>query len=167
MDNDDLNDICLEFEAEYIPEEPGTEVAPVTQTASRPVPAPKDAEQKKVEAEDDFQLGRTLLARAAKSLETALDNMDELGGQIETAGFWESYAAVVGKAGDLAKDLMEIHHKKDSLAAFVDDPESSPAAPINIENAVVYTGNLADMQRQLQRQSTGHESEESRDTPEE
>lgn len=153
MEDDLTKSICDRLDAEYVPEETGTEVTTVEETALVAPPVSKDAAQKKAEAEEDFQAGRKLLDRTVKSVEKALDNMDRLGEQIETAGFWESYAQVIGQAGTLAKDMMELHHKKDSLAAFIDEPEAPVQSGVNIENAIVYTGNLVDMQRQLKQQA--------------
>lgn len=139
------------MDLEYTPEVGVGDTPDISGTALVAPPIPKNAAEKKAEAETDFQTGRELLNRSADSMKLALDNMDALGTQVETANFWTAYAMMITNAGGVAKDLMELHQKKDALAAFVDSPEEQ-SSTINIEQAVVYTGTTADMQRQLKRE---------------
>ncbi len=140
------------LDLEYVPAEGVDEPVDVTGTELVAAPVTKEAAAKKAEAETDFQTGRELLNRSAESMKAALANMDELGTQVETANFWSAYVQMIMGAGVIAKDLMELHQKKDGLAAFIDNPDEPEAGIINIEKAVVYTGNTADMQRQLKRE---------------
>lgn len=139
------------MDLEYVAEDGVGEPIDTVGTEVVAVPVPKEAAAKKLEAETDFQTGRDLLERSAKSMKAALTNMDALGEQVQTASFWAAYTQMIVSAGIVAKDLMDLHQKKDSLAAFIDAPEE-PTGQINIENAIVYTGTTADMQRQLKRE---------------
>lgn len=139
------------MDLEYVPEEGVDDPVDTTGTELVASPIPKEAADKKQEAETDFQKGRELLNLSAESMKKALTNMDAMGEQVETANFWLAYAQMITNCGVIAKDLMDLHQKKDSLAAFVDSPEE-PTGTINIEQAIVYTGNTADMQRQLKRE---------------
>jgi len=153
MKDEISENICGILDAEYVPEEGETSLVPTENTELVAPTATKDAIEKKGEAEEDFQTGRELLNQSAKSMTKALENMGALGEQIETASFWDAYSRMIGQAGQTAKDIMELHQKKDALAAFIDNPhEDIDGGKINIENAIVYTGTTADMQRQLKRQ---------------
>jgi len=148
------------LDLEYVPAEGVDEPVDVTGTELVAAPISKEASVKKAEAETDFQTGRELLNRSAESMKTALDSMDAMGTQVETANFWTAYVQMIMGAGVVAKDLMELHQKKDGLAAFIDSPDESEGGTINIENAVVYTGNTADMQRQLKRERLAAQEDE-------
>lgn len=159
--NDDVSDnLCEVLDTEFVPEETeGRELMDPDTGELVTVPPTATQYENKAKAEEDFELGRELLHRTTKSMMKALGELDVLASQVETAGFWDSYAKVIEQAGKTAKDMMELHQKKDSLAAFIDEGHGGDQhGNINIDNAVVYTGTIADMQRQLKKENSSKNS---------
>lgn len=107
----------------------------------------------KKKALEDFDLARDVLRDTLVNASVTLDRMTELAQQHEDGRFFEVYGQYVKHLTDSAKDMLEIHQKKDALAAFVDTGEAQgEPGQINIEKAVVFSGTTADLQRQLKRQ---------------
>lgn len=114
------------------------------------------------QAEEDFQLAREATRQIVTDASIALDRMTALAAQMDSASFFEAYGKFIKNYSDVTKDLIELHQKKDALVAFVEGGESegSGLSNINIENAIVYSGTTADLQRRLKPQEVPEEYKE-------
>ncbi len=106
----------------------------------------KTVEKRNKDIEEDYALARQLNHEAIDCAMQALRNMKQLSSQMEKGSFFDSLANILDKVEKLSNNTLDLHNKKDSLNHVLDDNSSND---INIDKAIVYTGNLADMQREL------------------
>lgn len=147
MSDDILEHIDSDIELEFIKDDETEIDASLPSVMSETTK--KVVSEKQQEIEEDFQKARHLQERTMQSMHRALDVLDTLAPQMEKGSFWEAYANVLKEANSIAKDVLDVHQKRENLSAIETEAENQPDSSINIEKAVVYTGSLSDMQREM------------------
>jgi hypothetical protein len=120
--------------------QPKTKEVTVHKSINAPAPVPATP---KSDAEQDYEYVRNTLHELIEKGVTAVDELSELGAADEKARTYEVMAKMIETVAATGDKMVELHKKVKELNT------NHQKGGINVDKAVVFTGNAADLLKQI------------------
>ncbi len=90
-------------------------------------------------AKEDFDYSRKMLKTIAVDAQMALSRATEVATQTDNAKSFEAVARLISASVEIHRELQDTHEKR-ARTRVVNRPPAPTAAPVNIQNGVVFNG---------------------------